>query len=76
MSNSNALNKAGLLHIVGRAERNALLPGEAQILRDAIELLDDMAMTLEQIARGEDVEVEIRPEFDASDTQSFRAIEQ
>jgi hypothetical protein len=33
-------------------------------------------MTLEQIARGEDVEVEIRPEFDASDTQSFRAIEQ
>jgi len=56
---SNALNKDGLLHLVARAERGALLPGEAQILREAIELLDDMCATLEAIARGEDTEIEI-----------------
>jgi hypothetical protein len=73
-------NKDSLLHIVARAERGALLPGEAQILREAVELLDDMAMTLDILMKidtlmkraGESME---RPAwYDASTTQSFRAI--
>lgn len=42
-------NHAQLLHLVSRAERGALLPGEADLLRDALNLLDDMATTLDKL---------------------------
>lgn len=67
-------NKATLLHLVDRAERGALLAGEAQILRDAIELLDDLAMTLDSIAKGYRT-VQLYQGYEASDTQSFTAID-
>lgn len=42
-------NHQQLLHLVSRAERGALLPGEADLLRDALNLLDDMATTLDRL---------------------------
>jgi len=45
-------DKQALLHLVSRAERGALLPGEAQILRDAIEELSMARDTLEYLAVG------------------------
>lgn len=69
-------NKSTLLHLVDRAQRGALLPGEAQILRDAIELLDDMAMTLEEIYRdAAGVSFATQHEYQPSDTQTFRAVD-
>lgn len=66
-------NKSTLLHLVDRAQRGALLPGEAQILRDAIELLDDMAMTLNTMGRFVPAEA---GDYSPSTTQTFRTIEQ
>ncbi len=43
------VNHDQLLHLVARAERGALLPGEADLLRDALNLLDDMATTLDKL---------------------------
>lgn len=40
------------MHLVARAERGALLPAEAQKLREAIELLDELAMYVEGVAYG------------------------
>lgn len=42
-------NRAQLMHLVDRAERGALLPGEAVLLRDALNLLDDLATTLDKL---------------------------
>ena len=72
-------NKQSLLNLVARAERGVLLPGEAQILRDAIELLDDMAMCLDKISSlGRITEEEggaiHHPDYEASTTQTFRAL--
>jgi hypothetical protein len=39
-------NKDTLLNLVARAERGALLPGEAQMLREAIESLDELDRTV------------------------------
>ena len=44
------LNKQGLLHIIQRAEEGRLLSGEAQILRDAVELLDDLSTLVNRLA--------------------------
>lgn len=40
------------MHLVARAERGALLPDEGRKLRDAIELLDELAMYVEGLAYG------------------------
>lgn len=64
------INKQGLLDLIARAERGALLDGEAAILRDAIELLDELAM----IVNGEDRGRLKITGYDASTTQSFRVI--
>ena len=47
------INRQALLNLVDRAERGALLPGEASILRDAVLLLDDFAATLDKIMSSE-----------------------
>ncbi|MGW0682897.1 hypothetical protein ACWD2L_05985 [Streptomyces sp. NPDC002754] len=65
-------NKNALLHLIDRAQRGALLPGEAQILRDAIELLDDMAMTLNELNINA---IASYGQYQPSDTQTFRIIE-
>lgn len=46
------INKQALMDLITRAERGALLPGEAMILRDAVALLDDLASTLDKIMNG------------------------
>jgi hypothetical protein len=40
-------NKWQLMHIIHRAESGKLLPGEAQILREAVESLDDLQRTVD-----------------------------
>lgn len=45
-------NKRALMDLVARAERGALLPGEATILRDAVDLLDDLATVVDKITNG------------------------
>lgn len=67
-------NKQSLLNLVARAERGVLLPGEAQILRDAIELLDDMAMCLDKITSLGTATAPAHPDYEASTTQTFRAV--
>lgn len=39
-------NKVTLLHIIQRAEEGRLLPGEAQLLREAVEALDELQGTV------------------------------
>lgn len=46
------INSRGLHDLVTRAEKGSLLPGEAVILRDAIDLLDDLVTTLDKIIPG------------------------
>lgn len=48
------INRQGLLRIVKDLEVGVMpLPGEIAILRDAVELLDDLASTLDKIMKGE-----------------------
>lgn len=61
-------NKQSLLNLVDRAERGVLLPGEAQILRDAIENLDEVCMCLDTL----NVPKSVHAGYDASTTQTFR----
>lgn len=74
-------NKQSLLNLVARAERGALLPGEAQILRDAVELLDDMATLLEKLSRGSAelaslyVMYEAKTGYHPTDTQEMRVVD-
>lgn len=73
-------NKEALLNLVNRAERGVLLADEAKILRDAIELLDDMAMTLHEIGHIETEydardKYEWREGYEPSTTQTFRVID-
>lgn len=68
------INKDSLLHLVARAERGALLPGEAQILRDAVEMLDDLAMTLDTMSNGQLRSAGYFRDYSPSDTQTFRAL--
>lgn len=67
-------NKQGLLNLVDRAERGVLLPGEAQILRDAIELLDEMAMTMDTFARMGNTNTHPHTDYDPCSTQTFAVI--
>lgn len=62
-------NSDQLMNLISRAERGALLPGEAEILRDAIKLLDDMATTLDKLfgAHGDG-------DYETTSTQSMRVI--
>lgn len=62
-------NKQSLLNLISRAERGVLLTGEAQILRDAVEMLDEMCMCVGELG----VERE-SGDYDPSTTQTFRAI--
>ncbi|GHG09960.1 hypothetical protein [Streptomyces hydrogenans] len=61
-------NKQSLLNLVARAEEGRLLPGEAQILREAIERLDEVCMCLDTLH----VPKSVHEGYDASTTQSFR----
>lgn len=70
------INKRALMDLVARAERGVLLPGEAAILRDAVDLLDDLAMTLDQVMKGS-ANALLRGQsldYAPSDTQSFRTV--
>ncbi len=66
------INKASLLKIVDQVERGErLLSGEVQLLRDAVDLLDDLASTLDKIMPGSDRE----HGFDHETTQQLKIIE-
>jgi hypothetical protein len=67
-------NKQGLMDLVARAERGSLLPGEATILRDAINLLDDLAGTLDKIMNGHGTEAILRG-YDHETTQQLKIID-
>ena len=67
------INKQGLLKIIAMTECGVkLLPGEVAILRDAVELLDDLASTLDKIMEGE----RILKKYDLESTQQLKIIEQ
>jgi hypothetical protein len=63
---SDMLNKQGLMNLIARAENGSLLPGEAQILRDAVDLLDDMTRTLDRLMLGH------KPGYNPIDTSEIR----
>lgn len=65
------INKATLHKIVDQVERGErLLTGEVQLLRDAVDLLDDLATTLDKIMPGSDRELG----FDHETTQEIRIV--
>lgn len=65
------INKATLLKIVDQVERGErLLTGEVQLLRDAVDLLDDLATTLDKIMPGSDRELG----FDHETTQEIQIV--
>lgn len=73
------IGKQGLLDLVARAERGALLDGEAAILRDAIELLDDLATVVDKIVRNaaeirELETIQAAMLYERDTTQSLRVI--
>lgn len=69
------INKQALMDLITRAERGALLPGEAVILRDAVELLEDLSTTLEKIMTGGSVDLILRG-YTPESTQELKIIEQ
>lgn len=67
------INKAGLLKIIDMADQGVrLLPGEVAILRDAVDLLDDLASTLDKIIG----DGKITDKYDLESTQQLKIIEQ
>lgn len=62
------VNHQQLLNLVARAERGALLPGEADILRDALNLLDDLATTLDKLMGRHP------GDYETDSTQSLRVV--
>lgn len=67
------INKQGLHKIIDQAARGErLLTGEVQLLRDAVDLLDDLASCLDKIMPGRDHELG----FDHETTQELKIIEQ
>lgn len=68
LKRENVKNSQQLMNLVARAERGALLPGEAEILRDAIKLLDDMATTLDKLFGRHP------GDYETTSTQSMRVI--
>lgn len=67
-------NKQTLLNLVDRAERGVLLSGEAQILRDFIEMLDDMCMCVDSVMTPGKAQ-QLHPGYDSSTTQTFRVVD-
>jgi hypothetical protein len=66
------INKASLLKIIDQVERGErLLTGEIQLLRDAVDLLDDLASTLDKIVAGSDRE----HGFEHETTQQLKTID-
>lgn len=63
-------NNQQLMALVARAERGVLLPGEAQILREALQLLDDMATTLDKMMGRHP------GDYETTSTQSMRVVQQ
>lgn len=63
------VNHQQLLNLVARAERGALLPGEADILRDALNLLDDLATTLDKLMGKH------AGDYETDSTQSLRVVQ-
>lgn len=72
------INKQALHRIIDLAQRGQpLLAGEVAILREAVDLLDDLSMTLDQIMKGSANAI-MRGQslrFQPSDTQSFRVVD-
>jgi len=67
------INKATLLKIVDQVDRGErLLSGEVQLLRDAVELLDDLATALDKIMPGDDRDLG----FDHETTQELKIVDQ
>jgi hypothetical protein len=67
------INKATLLKIVDQVDRGErLLSGEVQLLRDAVDLLDDRATTLDKIMPGSDRDLG----FDHETTQELKIVDQ
>jgi hypothetical protein len=66
------INKQGLNKIIDMVQRGEqILPGEIAILREAVDLLDDLASTLDKIIPGSDR----RLGFDHETTQQLKIIE-
>ncbi len=69
------MNRDGLRKIIDRAERGPLLPGEADLLRDAVDLLDDLAGAVDKIiARADGDRPMDHPGYDATTTAQMRII--
>lgn len=70
------INKAGLHRIIDLADNGArLLPGEVAILREAVELLEDLSNTLDKIMNGHGVDSILRG-YSPETTQQLKIIEQ
>ncbi len=69
------INRSVLRGIVDRAERGPHLPGEAQLLRDAVDLLDDLAGAVDKIIARADGERPIDHEgYDVTTTAQMRVV--
>lgn len=67
------INKAGLHRIIDLAANGSrLLPGEVAILREAVDLLDDLSSTVDKIIGGD----KIHSVYDLETTQQLKIIEQ
>lgn len=66
-------NKKTLMNIIHRGERGVMLPAEAQMLRDAVELLDELGMLHDAVTSIGDCQATFG--FEPSDTQTFRALD-
>jgi hypothetical protein len=70
------INKQGLNKIIDLVQRGEqILPGEIAILREAIDLLDDLAGTLDKIMNGHGSSIMLRG-FEPETTQQLKIIEQ
>ncbi|MFF5973709.1 hypothetical protein ACFY7C_19490 [Streptomyces sp. NPDC012769] len=58
------------MNIIARGESGVMLPAEAQMLRDAVELLDELGMLHDAVTSKGDCRTNF--DFEPSTTQSFR----
>jgi hypothetical protein len=74
MINKQALNR--IIDLVQRGEQ--ILPGEISILRDAVDLLDDLVTLMDKIMRnqGEITMLETILQYQVETTQALKIIEQ
>lgn len=69
------INKAGLHKIITQVENGErLLTGEVQLLRDAVDLLDDLASTLDRLMNGYGTDHVLRG-YQPETTQEIRIID-